>query len=139
MTQPAVSMQVQAVERHFGAPLLQRRNRRVVLTEAGQAVYKWASQVLRTEIDTRRIVDELKHAETGRVAVGSTVTIGSYILPPILTRFKQLHPGVDYGYKQADRDELVSDVMAGVLDCAVLIARQLPTGLAVEVLGSEEM
>jgi len=139
MTQPAVSMQVQAVERHFGAPLLQRRNRRVVLTEAGQAVYKWASQVLRTEIDTRRIVDELKHAETGRVAVGSTVTIGSYILPPILTRFKQLHPGVDYGYKQADRDELVSDVMAGVLDCAVLIARQLPTGLAVEVLGSEDM
>jgi LysR family transcriptional regulator, low CO2-responsive transcriptional regulator len=139
MTQPAVSMQVQAVERHFGAPLLQRRNRRVVLTEAGQAVYKWASQVLRTESETRRVVDELRHAETGRVSVGSTITIGSYILPPILTRFKQQHPGADLVTKTVERDELVSDVMAGVLDCAVLIARQLPPGLTVEVLGTEEM
>src|SRR5687767_1996842 len=60
MTQPAVSMQVQAVERHFGAPLLERRNRRVALTEAGQAVYRWTLQVLRTESETQKLLDEFK-------------------------------------------------------------------------------
>jgi len=49
MTQPAVSMQVQAVERHFGVQLLERRNRRTVPTEAGRAIHEWAREVLRSE------------------------------------------------------------------------------------------
>jgi DNA-binding transcriptional LysR family regulator len=139
MTQPAVSMQVQAVERHFGAPLLERRNRRVALTEAGQAVYAWTIEVLRTESETQRRLDDLKHAETGHVVVGASMTVGSYILPPILTRFKQLHPGADFKVDVADRDELCTGVLAGRIDCAVLIAREIPSGLQTEVLGCDEM
>src|SRR6185503_20623359 len=63
MTQPAVSMQVQAVERHFGVQLLERRNRRTVPTEAGTIVYEWARETLKTEGETRKLIDGLKHAQ----------------------------------------------------------------------------
>jgi LysR family transcriptional regulator, low CO2-responsive transcriptional regulator len=139
MTQPAVSLQVQVVERHFRASLLERRNRRMVLTEAGQAVYRWAVDVLHSEAKTHELIDELKHAESGQVVVGASMTVGSYILPPILTHFKQLHPGAEFDVKVADRDELCTGVLSGRIDCAVLIAREIPSGLQTEVLGHDEM
>ncbi len=139
MTQPAVSMQVQVVERHFGVQLLERRRRRVVLTEAGVLVHEWATLVMRNEAETRRRVDELKHAETGRVVVGSSVTIGSYLLPPILSRFKKQHPEAEVVVRLGDRDEICSDVLSGTIDCGVLIAREIPPGLEVDIVGTEEI
>lgn len=139
MTQPAVSMQVQVVERYFGVQLLERRRRRVVLTEAGAIVHDWAKSVLESEIDTRHRVDDLKHAETGRVVVGSSVTIGSYLLPPILSRFKREHPEAEVVVRLGDRDEICSDVLSGTINCGVLIAREIPPGLEVDVIGTEEL
>lgn len=139
MTQPAVSMHVQAVERHFGIQLLERRHRRTILTEAGRAVHRWAVEALKTEAETRRIVDELKHVEWGRVVVGASMSVGSYLLPPILSRFKRAHPGAEIVVRLGDRDEVCADVLAGRVDCAVLIAREIPPGLEVEVVGTDEM
>jgi DNA-binding transcriptional LysR family regulator len=139
MTQPAVSMQVQVVERYFGVQLLERRRRRVVLTEAGGLVHDWAIAVLSSELETRRRVDQLKHVETGRVVVGSSVTIGSYLLPPILSRFKRQHPEAEVVVRLGDRDEICSDVLSGNIDCGVLIAREIPPGLEVDVVGTEEL
>jgi len=139
MTQPAVSMQVQVVEKYFGVQLLERRRRRVVLTEAGALVHEWATSVLSSEAETRRRVDELKHVETGRVVVGSNVTIGSYLLPPIVSRFKRQHPEAEVVVRLGARDEICSDVLSGTIDCGVLIAREIPPGLEVDLVGMEEL
>ena len=139
MTQPAVSMQVQVVERYFGVQLLERRRRRVVLTEAGALVHEWATSVLNSEAETRRRVDDLKHVDTGRVVVGSSVTIGSYLLPPILSRFKRQHPDAEVVVRLGDRDEICSDVLSGTIDCGVLIAGEIPPGLEVDIVGTEEL
>jgi len=139
MTQPAVSMQVQAVERHFGVQLLERRNRRTVPTEAGRAVYEWARDVLQTEIDTRKLVDDLKHAQTGRVVIGSSMTIGSHVLPPILSRFKRQHDGAEIVVRLGERPEICAEILSGTIDCGVVVAREIPSELKIEVLGNEEV
>jgi len=137
MTQPAVSMQVQAVERHFGVQLLERRNRRTVPTEAGQVVYKWALNVLRTESLARKGIDDLKHAQAGRVVVGSSMTIGSHVLPPILSRFKRQHAGAEIVVRLGERPEICGEIINGTIDCGVVIAREIPPDLKVEPLGRE--
>jgi len=139
MTQPAVSMQVQVVERHFGVQLLERRRRRVVPTEAGYAAHRWACDVLRTEAATRQVIDGLKHAESGRVVLGASMTMGSYVLPPILGRFKREHPGAEIVVRLADRDVVCGDILSGAVDFGILIARGIPHGLEVEVVGTDEM
>jgi DNA-binding transcriptional LysR family regulator len=135
MTQPAVSMQVQAVERHFGVQLLERRNRRTVPTESGRVVYDWARNVLETETQTRKLVDGLKHAQSGRVVIGSSMTIGSHVLPPILSRFKRQHAGAEIVVRLGERPEICADILSGTIDCGVVVAREIPPELTVEVLG----
>lgn len=137
MTQPAVSMQVQAVERHFGVQLLERRSRRVLLTEAGGAVYQWARDVLASEQDTHKLVDQFKRAETGRIVLGTTIALGSNVLPPIIHCFKRDHPGAEIVVRLADRRELAEEVLAGTIDVGVHIAGEVPGGLQVEVVGRE--
>jgi DNA-binding transcriptional LysR family regulator len=138
MTQPAVSMQVQAVEHYFGVQLLERRHRRTVLTEAGRVVHEWARQVLDSETAIHKVVDELKHAHSGRVVVGASMSVGSRVLPSILSNFKRSHTGAEIVVRLGERQEVCGEILAGSVDCGVLIAREIPTELAVEILGSEE-
>lgn len=139
MTQPAVSMQVQAVERYFGVQLLERRSRRVTLTETGHVVHGWACEVLRLESETRRLVDELKRAETGRIVVGTSMGLGSHILPQIIHQFKRDHPSAEIVVRLADREEVFQEILAGAIDAGVLIAAEVPPGLEIEIVGTEEI
>jgi DNA-binding transcriptional LysR family regulator len=139
MTQPAVSMQVMAVERYFGVQLLERRNRRTVPTEAGRTVHQWARDVLRSLDDTRKSLDELKHAEAGRIVIGSSMTIGSHVLPPILSRFKRQHPSAEIVVRLGEKQEVCAEIANGGVDCGVVIAREIPPDLDVEVVGVEEI
>jgi DNA-binding transcriptional LysR family regulator len=140
MTQPAVSMQVQAVETHFGGvKLLERRNRRTVPTEAGRIVHLWAREVLRSHDETKKALDELTHAEAGRIVIGSSMTIGSHVLPPILSRFKRQHPSAEIVVRLGEKHEVCAEIANGGVDCGVVIAREIPGDLAVEVVGFEEI
>jgi DNA-binding transcriptional LysR family regulator len=139
MTQPAVSMQVQAVERYFGVQLLERRNRRTVPTEAGRTVHQWARDVLSSLEDARKTLDELKHAEAGRIVIGSSMTIGSHVLPPILSRFKRQYPSAEIVVRLGEKSEVCTEIANGSVDCGVVIARELPVELTVEVVGVEEI
>ncbi|MSQ23049.1 MAG: LysR family transcriptional regulator [Chloroflexi bacterium] len=139
MTQPAVSMQVQAVERHFGVQLLERRSRRVILTLAGESAHRWAREVLASEADTRKHVDELIRAETGRIVLGTTMALGSHVLPQIIHRFKRDHPGAEIVVRLADRQEVGEEALAGTIDVGVHLAVEVPAGLDVEIVGKERL
>jgi DNA-binding transcriptional LysR family regulator len=139
MTQPAVSMQVQAVERYFGVQLLERRNRRTVPTEAGRTVHQWARDVLHSLEGARHTLDELKHAEAGRIVIGSSMTIGSHVLPPILSRFKRQYPSAEIVVRLGEKSEVCTEIANGNVDCGVVIAREIPQDLAVEMVGVEEV
>jgi DNA-binding transcriptional LysR family regulator len=139
MTQPAVSMQVQAVQRYFGFQLLERRNRRTVPTEAGRAVHQWAKKVLQSLDETRRSLDDLQHAEAGRIVIGSSMTIGSHVLPPILSRVKRQYPSAEIVVRLGEKHEVCAEIANGGVDCGVVIAREIPTDLDVEVVGFEEI
>ncbi len=139
MTQPAVSMQVQAVEKEFGVQLLERRNRRTVPTEAGRTVHQWAREVLRSLDTTRKSLDVLRQSEAGRIVIGSSMTIGSHVLPPILSRFKRQNPTAEIVVRLGERSEVCAEIANGGVDCGVVIAREIPSDLDVEVVGVEEI
>jgi DNA-binding transcriptional LysR family regulator len=67
------------------------------------------------------------------------VTIGSYLLPPILSRFKRDHPDAEVVVRLGDRDEICADVLSGTISCGVLIAGEIPSGLEVDIIGTEEL
>src|SRR5437763_761833 len=71
VTQPAVSLQVRALEKRLGAQLLDRSGRRVVPTEAGLKLYRGAQRLLQLEDE---IVAELAEEATGAVRAGHGLT-----------------------------------------------------------------
>jgi DNA-binding transcriptional LysR family regulator len=92
LSQPAVSRQVQALERRLGVSLLERGARGVQLTEAGEMVARGAADVLARLEELEAELALLRGGEGGTLRLGATVTVCLYLLPPLLRRYRERYP-----------------------------------------------
>ena len=95
LSQPAVSLQLQALEREYGTPLLERSGRRLVPTREGQVLYELARPLVEG-IDglENAFRDQIRGLEAGTldVAAGSSTIL--YLLPRIVAAYRAAHPEV---------------------------------------------
>ena len=94
ITQPAVSQQIQALEREIGEPLIDRSRRRVRLTERGEAVHRHAARMLALDEEFARELRSEDGELTGSLVVGSSTGLGEHLLPLLLGGFRREHPQV---------------------------------------------
>jgi len=80
ISQPAVTMQVQALETDVGATLLDRRYRRVDLTEAGKTLLPHARRILEQLVTAQSEIIALSGVVTGRLTIAASTTPGVYVL-----------------------------------------------------------
>jgi DNA-binding transcriptional LysR family regulator len=95
LTQPAVSLQIKALERSVRVRLFDRRGNVLALTEAGRALYDSASAMLHAEEQANRVLAELSGARRGRLTVGANTTGGMYVMPEVLAAFREEWPEVE--------------------------------------------
>jgi DNA-binding transcriptional LysR family regulator len=95
LTQPAVSRQVQELERHFGMDLFEQIGKRIYPTEAGTVLYNYAKEIFHTLDDLDVEINQLKGLKAGHLRIAASATAGTYLLPPLLGVFKRRYPGVD--------------------------------------------
>ena len=119
-SQPAVSRQVQALEVALGFPVFAERRPRVLLGDAGRALYAYAERILRHCDEAVQTMDELRSLDRGRVRLAASTTPGGYILPALLARFSARHPGIDIHLAVARSSEVARRVAAGEADIGVL-------------------
>ena len=93
-TPSAVSQQLAKLEDEAGQPLLERQSRGISLTIAGEAVVRHATRIRQQIRATRAELDEIAGLRAGRLFLGTFPTAGSSLLPPAVTRFRELHPEV---------------------------------------------
>jgi LysR family transcriptional regulator, putative pyruvate carboxylase regulator len=95
LSQPAVTLQLQALERDFGARLLERSGRRITLTREGQELYELARPLVEglDGLDAA-FHDRIRGLDAGElhVAAGSSTIL--YLLPKIVEAFKAQHPEI---------------------------------------------
>src|SRR3981081_610484 len=87
LTQPGVTQQVRALERHYGVKLVDVVGRHPVLTDAGHFLAARARDLLGGMGAIDREMQEFAAARSGDLFIGATLTIGSYVLPELLARF----------------------------------------------------
>jgi DNA-binding transcriptional LysR family regulator len=124
LSQPAVSGRLRALERHYGAPLLEVRHRRTRLTAEGEALLSYTSRVFNLLREAERAVAAVRDAERGHLAVGASTTIGIYLLPAALGAFVRARPGVEVavavGTSAEVRDRVLRDEVAfGLVEAPV--------------------
>jgi DNA-binding transcriptional LysR family regulator len=113
VSQPAVTMQIQGLEADLGATLLERRHRRVDLTEAGRSLLPTARKVLGELEGARAAIDGLSDTVGGHLELAVSTTPGQYILPRLLGSFLQAYPDVSVSLRVYDSADVVARVESG--------------------------
>jgi DNA-binding transcriptional LysR family regulator len=140
VTQAAISMQLKQLEREVGAPLFIRAPRRVILTEAGEALLERARSILREHDAALAEIAELAGAEHGRLRIGSaSAMVAADPLPRILKELRALHPRADVSISSGTSEALVRQILAGELDVAFVSLPVETRGIETEGLSRDEL
>jgi DNA-binding transcriptional LysR family regulator len=119
VTQPAVSLQIAALEKRLGVRLLDRSGRRVEPTEAGQRLYRNAHRVLAAE---EQLLDEVSEGEglSGRFELGASTGPGGSVVPIVLGELARTYPDVSVALTVADTHRIVELVADRTLELGVV-------------------
>lgn len=116
MTQPPLSRQIQKLEKSVGTELLERDNRKVQLTPAGEAFLEEAKRLMalatRAPITARRIAT----GRSGILRIGFTAASGFSILGPLLEEMAEIIPDVDIDLQELVTGEQIQGLLTGGLD-----------------------
>jgi DNA-binding transcriptional LysR family regulator len=119
VAQPAISSQLRALERSFGAELFLRAGNRLTLTEAGERVYEWANEVHAGSVRVQREVRELAAGHAGTLTITSSMAIGTYLLPAIVTGLLAERAGAEITVHASEPEPALRAVEVGESDLAV--------------------
>ena len=140
ITQAAISMQIRQLEIELGTPLFVRAPRRVLLTEAGEALLERTRRILREHDAAVAEIAELAGAERGRLRVGSaSAMVSANPLPEILKELRETHPRADVSIVSGTSQMLVRQILAGDLDMAFVSLPVEARGVQTEVLSRDEL
>ncbi len=116
-TQSAVSQQIATLERTIGGAVFDRPGgpRPVRLTPLGKLMLTHARDILARAQATADALERFKAGEGGRVDIGTFQSVSNVLLPPVLTRLRDEHPGADIRLYE-DEVSAVAKVLAGELD-----------------------
>jgi DNA-binding transcriptional LysR family regulator len=121
VTQPAVSLQVRALEKRVGLQLLDRSGRRVEPTEAGLRLYQGAQRLLALEEEiTNELADEATGALAGSFAIGASTGPGGVVLSQLLCRFAAVHTQLHVALSVFDTQTVVERVADRTLELGVV-------------------
>ena len=120
LTQGAVSQQVANLETALGLRLLERRGRRVWLTEAGKSIAIACEAVTRSVEGVTESARQLAFLEAGSLHIGASPTPAAHYLPRLLSAFTSLHPGVQIRVVTENTSAVTAQVASGALDCAIV-------------------
>jgi len=137
ISQPAVSQHIGDIERHLGVKLIERRSR--ALTAAGELL---ASHVLRAEAILAQgasCVADLAQPASGSLPIVASGTPGTYVLPEVIAKFHQAHPGVRILFRLGSSEEVVRSIRSHTAEIGVVGAFVAAGEIEVEHLLDDEI
>ncbi len=113
ISQPAVSFQIQKLERDLGVRLIDRSQKQVAMTEAGRRLLRFAKSIEGEWSQLQHDLDRLRDEVTGELTVAASTIPAEFLLPQILGEFKSLHPQVTARVVVSDSLTVISGVREG--------------------------
>ncbi len=120
VTQPALSMQIQELEKELGTVLIERTRTGTKLTREGEEAARRVSLILAS---VRDLTDYSRHsarALTGPLRLGVIPTIAPYVLPKLLPELRAAYPELDLHLRESQTQYVLADLVSGRLDAVLL-------------------
>ncbi len=119
LTQAAVSLQLQQLEKSFGLRLFDRTTRELVATNAGMQAIAAAEQILAATANLSNQMRNLNGVNTGKLAMAVSAGFAATLMPPILGEFRKSHPGIDIVLYDVPAHQLVEKLLTTDAEFAI--------------------
>lgn len=142
ISQPAVSFQIQTLEKQLNVPIFNRLNRKVIFTEEGQAILVYANRILSLCEETCRAIEDLQNLQGGTLIVGASQTTGTYLMPRLIGLFRQKYPQVSVQLQVHSTRRISWGVANGQINIAVIggeVPNELKNSLHVTDYAEDEL
>lgn len=120
LTQPAISFQIQTLEQYYQTKLFDRVNRHVKLTEAGELLLEYALSMSDLQSELERKMQQLTGHVKGSLTIGASRTVGEYVLPYVICKFKEDYPDVDVTLEIYNTKQVEDNIMNRYLDIGLV-------------------
>jgi len=139
MSQPSVSNQVRQLERSLHATLIDRSGARIRPTAEGDVLMEYARRVFLLADEAVSAIQQVSGLKTGRLVVGGTTTVGTYLLPQLLAGFRREHPGVECDIYVGNAVQVMKHLVDGEIGLAVFAGKPTATQLVMVPILSERL
>jgi LysR family cyn operon transcriptional activator len=142
VSQPALSIHIQQLEKELGAPLFDRTGRHVRhvrLTEAGKRLLVHAQDMLRALEEGKQEIADLRGLLSGSVTLGVNNIFVPKLISKCVAEYSAAYPGVDVIVKMANLEELEKSILAGTMDLALAWLPAESDEIEAEALFSDEI
>lgn len=119
ISQPSLSARVKKVEERVGFPLFDRSTSPLQLTEVGKVYIEAAEEIFKIEQRVENYINNLSTLKTGSLSIGASNLFAAYVLPPLITGFKQKFPDIRIQITEGNTTQLESMLSSNSLDFVI--------------------
>lgn len=142
ISQPAVSLQIQNLEKQLNAPIFYRDKRKAYLTETGELLKKYCDRIISLCEETCRALDELQTFQSGALVIGASQTTGTYLMPRLIGIFRHKYPQIRVELQVHSTRRISWAVANGEIDLAIVggeVPKELTTTLDITSYAEDEL
>src|SRR5215468_8210235 len=113
LTQPAVTLQIKALESDLGLRLFDRTGGKIALTQQGSVLLTFADRLASLASEAEQALCCSEDSISGELEVGASTTIAQYVLPRLLGAFQSEHPKIHFSLHSGNTSEVVRFLLDG--------------------------
>lgn len=118
IAQPSVSLAISEMEEYYGVRLFDRISRRLYLTESGRRVLQYARHIISLMDEMEQ---EVKNPDAvGRLRIGTSITIGSYLLPEYIKKLKEQYPSLQIEAVIGNSGNIEQKILDNEIDIGII-------------------
>ena len=139
LTQPGISKHIRNLEELLGVPLFDRAGKRIILTRAGEILFEATRKIFCIMDETKQKIDDMESLKAGSLRIGASITLGIYVLLPVIKEFRDRYPKIEVGLDVCLSREVVEKVLSHSLDIGFIGAAVEDKRLVVEEFIDDEL
>ena len=120
ISQPALSKQIQYLEKDLGVKLFDRNHIPLTLTPAGEYFIQNARELVYKEDQLRKVLGQFRSGEHGRLVIGITPVRCLYLMPELVNKLRSRYPGVRVSLREMNSTQLRKEAAEGKFDFAIV-------------------
>jgi len=142
ISQPSLSKQLKMLEKNLDSRLINRRSNKIFLTENGKIFLQYSERILALCEESCRALIDLKNGDRGNLTIGASQTIGTYLMPQIVSLFAQNYPQINLKLQINSTPIIINSILKQKIDLAVVggeIPNELKKNLRVKYFVKDEI